>query len=107
MGSYGQALSPVRRKANGEYLFGITSVEIDEVLLKDIAQQTGGKYYRAVSAEELERVYDEIDQLEKTQVEVTAFKRFKELYYWPLIAGFFLFAMLFVARSTFLRSLPD
>jgi Ca-activated chloride channel family protein len=71
VGSYGQALSPVRRRANGDYMFGLTNVEIDEQLLKEIADQTGGKYYRAISADALQRVYDEIDQLEKTEVEIT------------------------------------
>jgi Ca-activated chloride channel family protein len=106
VGSYGQALSPVRRRANGEYMFGIANVEIDEALLRDIAQQTGGKYYRAVSAEALQEVYNEIDQLEKTEVEITVYKRYKELYYWPLITGFLLLGFLFVLRSTIVRTLP-
>jgi Ca-activated chloride channel family protein len=106
VGSYGEALSPVRRKANGDYLFGITNVEIDEALLKEISEETGGKYYRAVSAEALQQVYNEIDQLEKTEVEITVYKRYKELYYLPLVAGFILLSFLFLLRSTVLRSLP-
>ena len=106
VGSYGQALSPVRRNNNGQYMFGLTNVEIDETLLKQIADETGGKYYRATSAEALQHVYDEIDQLEKTQVEIKVFKQYQELYYLPLIFGLSILAMLFVARSTFLRSLP-
>lgn len=106
VGSYGQALSPVRRRADGQYMFGLTGVEIDEALLQDIAQQTGGKYYRATSAERLQRVYDEIDKLEKTEVEISIYKRYEELYYYPLIAGFLLLAGMFIARVTILRSLP-
>ncbi len=106
VGSYGQALSPVRRRANGEYMFGLTNVEIDEELLKSIADQTGGKYYRAISEESLQQVYDEIDRLEKTEVEITAYKRFEELYYIPLLTGMLLLAFLFTLRSTILRSLP-
>jgi len=106
VGSYGQALSPVRRNADGQYMFGLTNVEIDETLLKQIADETGGKYYRATSVEALQHVYDEIDQLEKTEVEITVYKRYQELYYWPLVFGFALLALLFIARSTFLRSLP-
>lgn len=106
VGSYGQALSPVRRRADGEYMFGLTNVEIDEALLQKIADDTGGKYFRATSEERLQRVYDEIDRLEKTEVEVTVFKRYEELYYWPLIAGFILLTLVFVARTTILRSLP-
>jgi Ca-activated chloride channel family protein len=106
VGSYGQALSPVRRRANGEYMYGITNVEIDEELLKSIATETGGKYYRAVSAEALQHVYNEIDQLEKTEVEITVYKRYKELYYWPLVSGLLLLSLIFILRSTIVRSLP-
>jgi Ca-activated chloride channel family protein len=79
VGSYGQALSPVRRRSNGDYMFGITNVEIDEDLLRQIATDTGGKYYRAVSEESLQEVYNEIDRLEKTEVEITVYKRYQEL----------------------------
>lgn len=106
IGSYGQALSPVRRRADGQYMFGLTNVEIDEALLQQIAEETGGKYYRATSEERLQRVYDEIDRLEKTEVEISVYKRYEELYYWPLIAGLFLLVLIYTARATFLRSLP-
>ena len=87
-------------------MFGITNVEIDEELLKDIARETGGKYYRAASAEALQQVYNEIDQLEKTEVEITVYKRYQELYYWPLLAGSLLLLFVFLLRSTILRALP-
>jgi len=106
VGSYGQAMSPVRRNVDGQYLFGLTNVEIDETLLKQIADETGGKYYRATSAEALQLVYDEIDQLEKNEVEITVFKQYQELYYWPLNAGLVLLALLFLVRATILRTLP-
>ncbi len=106
VGSYGQALSPVRRRADGTYVFGLTTVEIDEQLLQEISDKTGGKYYRATSKERLQRVYEEIDRLEKTEVEITLNKEYKELYYWPLIAGFILLALLYLARTTFLRTFP-
>lgn len=106
IGSYGEALSPVRRNTDGQYQFGYTQVEIDETLLKQIADETGGKYYRATSAEALQQVYAEIDQLEKTQVDITVFKRYQELYSIPLIFGLSLFVLLFMARASVLRSLP-
>lgn len=106
VGSYGQALSPVRRRSNGDYMFGITNVEIDEDLLRQIAEETGGKYYRAVSEESLQEVYNEIDRLEKTEVEIIVYKRYQELYYWPLVAGFLLLSLLFLLRSTLVRTLP-
>lgn len=106
VGSYGQAISPVRRRSDGEYMFALTNVEIDEALLQNISEQTGGKYYRATSKERLQRVYEEIDRLEKTEVEVTVHKEYQELYYWPLIAGFMLLGFLYVARVSFLKTLP-
>ncbi|MEP6646407.1 MAG: VWA domain-containing protein [Saprospiraceae bacterium] len=106
IGSYGQALSPIGRMADGQYRFGLTNVEIDETLLKQIADETGGKYYRATSVETLQHVYEEIDQLEKTPVEVTVFKRYQEKYYVPLIFGLSFLALLFIARATLLRSIP-
>ncbi len=106
IGSYGQALSPVRRRPNGDYLFGLTSVEIDEQLLKSIADETGGKYYRATSEASLHQTYDDIDKLEKTEVEITAYKHYDELYYIPLTLGLFLLTLLLVLRSTWLRTLP-
>lgn len=106
IGSYGQALSPVRRRANGDYMFGMTNVEIDEELLKSIADETGGKYYRAASEASLQQTYNDIDKLEKTEVEVTAYKHFDELFYIPLTIGLFLLALLLVLRSTMLRTLP-
>lgn len=105
VGSYGQAVSPVRRGADGQYRFGLTNVEIDEELLQFISEQTGGKYYRATSKERLQRVYEEIDRLEKTEIEITVKKEYQELYYWPLMAGFLLLAFLYIARATFLRML--
>lgn len=106
VGSYGQALSPVRRNADGQYRFGLTTVEIDEELLQFISEQTGGKYYRATSKERLQRVYEEIDRLEKTEVEITVHKEYQELYYWPLMAGFLLLALLYLAKATFFRTIP-
>ena len=80
IGTRGDALAPMRRRDDGRYIFGMARVEIDEKLLGEIALSTGGKYFRATSAESLEIIYAEIDQLEKTEMEVTAFKRYSEEY---------------------------
>lgn len=106
VGSYGQALSPVRRRSTGEYMFQVTQVEIDEALLQEIAEQTGGKYYRAISEESLQQIYDEIDRLEKTEVEVTIYKRFSEVYYIPLGFSALLLMLLILLRATILRAIP-
>jgi Ca-activated chloride channel family protein len=53
-------------------------VQIDEGLLRDVSQSTGGRYFRATDAEALTRIFQQIDQLEKTPVEITRYERFEE-----------------------------
>ena len=68
LGSNGMALSPVAIR-NGKIQYSRIQVEIDEKLLKEIAQGTGGKYFRATNNKKLEEIYAEINQLEKTEIE--------------------------------------
>src|SRR5947207_15148979 len=80
--------------------------EIDEESLKSIASKTGGKYYRAESTETLRRIYDEIDHLEKTEIDVKKFVQVKELFQWAALPGcFFLFLELLLG-NTLWRRLP-
>ena len=69
LGSNGTALAPVGILPNGKFKYGLTKVEIDEVLLKEISQKTGGIYFRATDNQKLEEIYDEINKLEKTEIE--------------------------------------
>ena len=69
LGSNGTALAPVGILPNGKFKYGLTKVEIDEVLLKEISQKTGGIYFRATNNQKLEEIYDEINKLEKTEIE--------------------------------------
>jgi len=69
LGTNGNALSPVAYNDDGSYRYGMRQVEIDEELLKAIANATGGQYFRATDNEKLEEIYDEINKLEKTEVE--------------------------------------
>lgn len=68
IGTNGYALMPTQTNIFGDLVFTETEVKIDEPTLKEIAQKTGGKYFRATSNESLESVYDEINQLEKTDL---------------------------------------
>ncbi|MDH5234458.1 MAG: VWA domain-containing protein [Gemmatimonadota bacterium] len=83
VGSEGVAPVPV-----GRGVFGLRyenrPVRIDEVLLEDVARQTGGRYFRARDAQALRRIYEQIDQLERTPLRATRYVRFSELYLWPL-----------------------
>lgn len=96
IGTIGQALYPVQTP------FGIekqmAEVQIDEPLLKQIAAQTGGKYYRATGNESLRKVYAEIDQLEKVKIETSSFRQYKELFL-PLA----LFALICIGLELLLR----
>jgi Ca-activated chloride channel family protein len=59
-------------------------VTIDEPLLRDVARVTGGRYFRAVDAAALQRIYDQIDQLEREPVQSRTYVRYTERFRWPL-----------------------
>lgn len=80
IGSNGMALSPIGIKSNGQFQYGNQKVEIDEDLLKQIATATGGQYFRATNNQKLEAIYEEINKLEKTEVEEFKFYNYKELF---------------------------
>ena len=79
VGTKGRAPFPVRRSRTGQVMVQYVDVNIDETTLRKIAADTGGKYFRATDTESLEAIYDEIDQLEKTNVETQQFVDYREL----------------------------
>lgn len=81
-------------------------VEIDEEMLKRIAAQTGGKYFRATDNDKLKEIYREIDQLEKTRMEVLQFRRHKEEFYPAVFAGVILLLLEALLSHTAFRRLP-
>ena len=103
LGTNGMALSPIAIR-NGVFQYGRTQVEIDEKLLKEIAEVTGGKYFRATNNRKLKEIYKEIDALEKTEVEEFKFYNYEEKFR-PLVflaLGLLLFE--FLLRFTLFRS---
>lgn len=80
-------------------------VEIDEALLKTIATQTGGKYFRATSNSSLSAVYKEIDQLEKSKVEVSSFKHFTDLFLPFAVLALICIVLEMLLRYTYFRSI--
>jgi Ca-activated chloride channel family protein len=78
LGTNGRALSPVGLRPNGSFVFDRVKVEIDEVLLKEIAKVTGGEYFRATNNKKLQEIYAEINKLEKTEVEEFKFYNYDE-----------------------------
>lgn len=78
LGTNGFARTPVDLNRDGSFVYGMRQVEIDETLLKDIAQTTGGKYFRATDNQKLEEIYNEIDTLEKTEIEEFVYYQHEE-----------------------------
>lgn len=104
VGSNGMALSPVGIKPNGQFEYRNIEVKIDEALLKTIAESTGGKYFRATDNEKFQSIYEEIDALEKTEIEEFKFYNYDEKYrFFLIIAGALLF-LEFLLKHTLFRS---
>jgi len=106
VGSTGDAMTPISRYSNGKYKFGLARVEIDEDLLRNIAEMTGGKYFRATSSQSLERIYADIDRLERTEIEVTTTRRYSEEFHLFAMWGLLFLVIELFLRYTILRSLP-
>lgn len=107
IGSMGRALSPIGRTRNGQYQYAMARVEIDDQLLTRIAEMTGGLYYRAVDAEQLKLIYEKIDELEKSEIEVTVLRRVTE-YFRPFLIGSLLSMFVyFIVRYVWLKIWPD
>ncbi len=81
-------------------------VDIDDEALEELASLTGGRYFRATDRESLEGVYEEIDALETTEIEMTSFMRYGELFHLPLGAGLALLLLEVALGRTVLRRLP-
>ena len=80
IGTNGYALMPTRTDIFGDLVFTEEEVKIDEAVLREIAQTTGGKYFRATSNQSLEDVYDEINQLEKSDLKMTKLYNYQEYF---------------------------
>lgn len=104
IGTEGEALSPVQTP------FGerkqMVPVQIDESLLKKIAKETGGNYYRATGNSKLESIYKEIDKLEKTSIEVNAYKHYGELFFWFAFTGVAALLLELLLALTLFKRLP-
>ena len=81
-------------------------VDVDEDTLKKIADLTGGKYYRADNAEKFQKIYAEIDKLEKTEASVKKYTQFTELFPWFVAAGLAVLLIELVLAQTAFRRLP-
>ena len=104
LGTNGMALSPISFLQNGDFQYGRVQVEIDEELLQEIADVTGGQYFRATDNRKLKEIYTEIDKLEKTEVEEFKFYNYEEKYRFLVILAGLLILLELLLKFTIFRS---
>ena len=104
LGSNGTARAPVGILPIGKFQYGMTKVEIDEELLKTIAKNTGGLYFRATDNKKLEEIYDEINKLEKTEVEEFKYYNYEEKFRPLILLALTLILIEWLARNTIFKS---
>jgi Ca-activated chloride channel family protein len=105
VGTEGYAPMPVPDGSGGAVLRQ-QKVNIDEKLLRLIAQETGGLYFRARDNEDLRNIYAEIDKLEKSRIEVTTLKRYTERFFPFAFAAAALLILELILRYTLFRKFP-
>ena len=104
IGTNGMALSPYALNADGSIIYRMQQVDIDEPLMKKIAQVTKGRYFRATNNQKLQQIYDEINQMETTKIEEFKYTEVDEKFrWWVLVAGVLLL-LEFGLKHTLLRN---
>ena len=94
----------IMRYANGTPVVEVAEYPVDKEILQEIAQRTEAKFFEAGDKSTLLSIYDEIDQLEKTDIQLEVNALYEDLYQWPLASGFMLLVVGFLLeRSIFLR----
>ena len=104
LGTNGLALSPVGINARGKLNYANIQVEIDEELLTQISEMSGGKYFRATDNSKLKEIYDEIDKLEKTEIEEFKYYSVDEKFRFFLIPALILIVFELLMKFTILKS---
>lgn len=104
LGTNGMALSPYYKDPSGRLVFKNIQVEIDEDLLRFIAHKTDGKYFRATDNVKLKAIYDEINKLEKTEIEEFKYYNFSEKYRMLVLLAIGLVVLEMGLRLTVYRS---
>jgi Ca-activated chloride channel family protein len=104
VGTLGTAPYPFQTPFGKQYRD--VEVEIDEPMLKQIAQMTDAKYFRATNNQKLRDIYKEIDQLEKSRIEVTEYKKHHEEFFIFGLIAFILLLTVSLVRNAVLRTIP-
>lgn len=103
IGKNGTAPYPIKDQYTGRTVTREMEVQIDEELLKTISEGTGGEYYRAENNQELEKIYQTIDALEKSRIQVSAFTPKKELFFYLLLVALFILLGEWLVRALYLK----
>lgn len=107
VGSRGMARTPVgRNPVTGEYVFRNAEVDIDEETLKEIASITGGEYFRATDEEGMSQIYESINQLEKTSIEVRHLEHQKDVFLPILLIAAMILILEMILRKTIFQIIP-
>lgn len=104
VGTKGKAPFLVDSFLGPQYVY--QDVEIDEETLRKISAMSGGKYYRATDQESLKSIYNEIDQMEKSEVKTIDHSEYTELFPWFVISGLLLLILEMILSQTILRRIP-
>ena len=104
IGTNGMALSPVGVDNNGKFSYAKIQVEIDEDLLIEIAQITGGKYFRATNNKKLQEIYSEINKLEKSDIEEIKYYDHEEKYRLYILLAIIFLTIELILKYTIFRS---
>jgi Ca-activated chloride channel homolog len=105
VGVRGKAPVPVRDEA-GNMRLVMAQVDVDEKTLQTVADQTGGKFYRATDTDSLKKIYEQINRLETSAQTVQKFEHYDELYQWALIPALAILGFSFLLQHTRYRRLP-
>jgi Ca-activated chloride channel homolog len=104
VGTQGKAPFLVNSVFGQRYVY--QEVDIDETTLKEISQITGGQYFRATDLESLKNIYQQIDEMEKSEVKVIDHSEYRELFYYFLVPGLLMLLLEINLSNTFLRRIP-
>ena len=104
-GAKGEAPVPVKDQFGNQRIV-MAKVDVDEAALKQIADETGGKFFRATDTDSLKKIYAEIDGMEKTTHQVKKFEKYHELFAWAVVPGLMLLGLTLGLEQTRFRRLP-
>ena len=104
VGTIGEAPYPVPTPFGIRYQ--MVPVDLDEKMMKQVAEMTDGKYFRATDNRKLKAIYQEIDRLEKTRIEVRSYRHYTELFYSFAFGAMFLLLVDIGISNTWLRKIP-